>query len=133
MWKITIEPKFKDTDALGHVNNNIIGEWFELARNDIFKIFNPKLNLDNWNLILVHTEFDFLAQIFYGNEVEIKTFIEKIGNSSFTIGHELWQNSEVKAKGTCVLVHFNYTEAKSQKIPDDIRFELEKHLFESVI
>ena len=38
MFKIMITPLFGDTDALGHINNNVLGRWFELARNDIFKL-----------------------------------------------------------------------------------------------
>ena len=52
----------------------------------------------------------------------------KIGNSSFTLGQEAWQDGQLKVKGTCVLVHFDFMEQKSVSIPDDIRLQLEEHL-----
>jgi len=44
-----------------HVNNNHIGEWFELAREEIYRYFIPDLDLDleKWKLILVRNEIDF--------------------------------------------------------------------------
>lgn len=130
MFKIKINPRFGDIDGLQHVNNNILGVWFESGRNDIFRMFTPDLSLnsENWKLILVHTEYDYLAQIYFDGEVEIRTYITKIGNSSFTIGHEAWQNNELKVKGQAVLVHFNFLEQKSMPIPSDIREKLEGHL-----
>ncbi|MCC7553221.1 MAG: acyl-CoA thioesterase [Methanobacteriaceae archaeon] len=130
MFTITVEPRFGEIDGLKHVNNNVIGNWFELGRNDIFRYFTPDLNLDyeNWKLIMVRTEYDFLGQIFYGKEVEIRSFITKIGNSSFTTGHEAWQNNELKAKGKSVIVHYDFIEQNPVNIPDDIRKNLEQHL-----
>ncbi len=130
MFKIKMVPRFGDIDGLQHVNNNVLGVWFETGRNDIFRLFTPDLSLDyeNWRLILVRTEYDYLAQMFFDGEVEIRTYILKIGNSSFTIGHEAWQDNELKVKGQAVLVHFNFIEQKSEPIPKDIREKLEEHL-----
>ncbi len=136
MITINITPRFGDIDALRHVNNNVIGEWFETSRNDIFRYFTPDLSLSykDWKLIMVRNEFDYIGQIFYNADVKIKTYVLKIGNSSFTLGHEAWQNGELKVKGQSVLVHFDFIEQKSMRIPDDIRKKLETHLisFENI-
>ena len=134
MFKITVEPRFGEIDGLKHVNNNVIGNWFELGRNEIFKIFSPDLKLDyeNWKLIMVRTEFDFLGQIYFGCKVQIRSFIYKIGNSSFTTYHEAWQNKKLKAKGKSVIVHYDFINQKSIPIPNDIKKELEKHLVEGI-
>lgn len=130
MFKIIVEPRFGEIDGLKHVNNNVIGNWFELGRNEIFKFFTPDLKLDyqNWKLIMVRTEYDFLSQIYYGADVEIKSFIVKIGNSSFTTGHQAWQNSELKATGKSTIVHYDFIEQKAKAIPEDIRKKLQNHL-----
>jgi len=111
-----------------HVNNNHIGEWFELAREEIYRYFIPDLdlNLEKWKLILVRNETDFLGQIRYGQDVEIRTYILKIGNSSFTVGNEVWQDNEIKAKGKSIIVHYDYLKEKSIRIPNEIRLKLNK-------
>lgn len=130
MFKVNVTPRFGDIDGLRHVNNNVLGVWFEIGRNDIFRFFTPDLSLtyEDWKLILVHSDYDYLGQMFFDGDVEIRTYITKIGNSSFTIGHEAWQNEELKAKGSVVIVHFDFIEQKSMTIPDDIRKKLEEHL-----
>ena len=71
MFKIKVTPRFGDTDALRHINNNVLGDWFELGRNDLFKFFTPDLQLsdETWKLIMVRMETDFVAQIFFGHDV----------------------------------------------------------------
>jgi acyl-CoA thioester hydrolase len=105
MFITTVSPRFGDIDGLGHINNTVLPVWFEIGRNSIFRLFSPDLNLspDKWHLILVRTEFDFLRQMYFRSDVEIRTFIVKIGNSSFTVGHEAWQEGELKVKGQAVL------------------------------
>lgn len=113
-----------------HVNNTVVADWFEIGRNGIFKYFTPDLDLsyENWKLIMVRTEFDFVSQMYFGADVEIRTYVLRIGNSSFTTGHEAWQEGELKAKGKAVIVHYDFIEKKSKPIPDDIRQKLNKHL-----
>lgn len=112
-----------------HVNNNVIGEWFELAREELYRYFIPDLDLslEKWTLILVRNETDFLGQIRYGENVEIRTYILKIGNSSFTVGNEVWQENEIKAKGKSIIIHYDYINEKSMKIPGEIREKLNQH------
>lgn len=130
MFKISVTPRFGDIDGLRHVNNNVIGVWFEMGRTELFKIFSPNLSLDyeDWKLILAHADYDFLDQIFFDGDVEIRTFITEIGNSSFKVAHEAWQNNKLKAKGSVALVYYDFINQKSMTIPDDIREKLNEHL-----
>lgn len=132
MLKMIVTPRFGEVDGLKHVNNNVIGEWFELAREELYRYFIPDLDLslEKWNLILVRNETDFLGQIRYGQNVEIRTYILKIGNSSFTIGNEVWQNNELMAKGKSVIVHYDFINEKSIRIPEDIREKLKGHFLD---
>ena len=130
MFKDYVTPRFGNTDGLKHVNNISVVEWFEIGRNGIFRFFTPDLDLsyENWKLIMVRTEFDFLDQMFFGEDVEIRTYILEIGNSSFTMGHEAWQYGELRAKGKAIIVHYDFIEQKSKPIPDEIKEKLTDHL-----
>jgi acyl-CoA thioester hydrolase len=130
MYKTIVTPRFGDIDGLRHVNNTVLAVWFEQARNPILRMFTPDLDLsyENWKLIMVRTEFDFLCEMYYGEDVEIRTFISKIGNSSFTMGHEAWQSGKLKVKGKAILVYFDFVNQKSMHIPKEIRAKLEDHL-----
>jgi acyl-CoA thioester hydrolase len=128
MWTKTLEPRFSETDALGHVNNTVLPVWFEEARTPIFELFCPGMNTNDWHLIIAKIDVDFLAEIYYGKSVEIRTFIEKIGNSSLVIHHEAWQEDKLVSKGNAIMVHFDHKAKTSKPIPDKIRKVLELHL-----
>lgn len=130
MFKITVSPRFAETDALGHLSNTTLPIWFEEAREPIFKLFNPELNLDAWSLILARIEVDFVRQIFYGRDVVIRSFITKVGTSSFTVLQEAWQKGELVSRGTAVMVHFDYKTQKSAAIPEPIKEALLAHQLE---
>ena len=128
MWTNTLEPRFAETDALGHINNTVLPIWFEDSRTPIFELFCPGMDVNDWHLIIAKIDVDFLAEIFYGKSVEIRTFMIKIGNSSMVVGHEAWQEGKIVAKGSATLVHFDHTTKSSKPISDAIRAILQQHL-----
>ena len=130
MIKEIITPALYDTDALGHINNCTLARWFEQARNPIFKIFMPDNTerITQWNLIMARTEYNFTAEIFLGQDVEIRTYIEKIGNSSFTTYQQLWQREIKCADGIAIMVHYDFKNKCSISIPEKHRQLLSKHL-----
>ena len=128
MFEMTVNPGFSDTDALGHINNTRLPVWFENARDPIFRIFTPEVDLESWPLILAHLSIDFTGQIYFGEDVRVTTEVEKIGNSSVTLRQCAWQREQCVAASTAVMVHFSYHDNCSQRIPDVIRHQLQRHL-----
>lgn len=131
MFTEIIRPRFLETDALGHINNNTYGVWFEAARDPFFKLFMPKTNIKEWNLVMAHSSFDFLKEVFWGEDVVVKTGISKIGNSSVELIHAVYQNEKLCTTGKCIMIYYNFKTRESMKIPEEIRVKLEKHLFKS--
>lgn len=130
MFRTIIYPRVSETDALGHINNTAIPVWFESGRDEMFRIFTPDLSFDNWKLIVVNINIDYVVQVFYGKEVEVLTWIEKIGNASFVVYEELHQDNKLCAKGFTTYVNFNLATQKSEPIPKAIREQLEAHKLE---
>mgnify|MGYP006156525859 FL=1 len=128
MWQEVITPRFSDTDALGHINNTVFAVWFEGARLPVFKIFTPELNLQHWPLIVASVKLDYHAQTHYGSEVELRTFISRIGGSSFDVYQEAWQGGIKTVSGTAVMVQFDYTSNKAVAISTAQRTQLAAHL-----
>ena len=59
---------------------------------------------------------NFVAQCYYAKKVLINSSIEKIGTSSLTIHHDLFQEEIRIAEGKSILVHFDYGKNKSVPI-----------------
>lgn len=128
MFHLKLEPRFSDTDALGHISNTTLPVWFEQARTPVFRIFHPTLEAETWPLIIARLEIDLMAQSYWHIPVKIKTGIGKIGNSSFHVVQEAWQGDKQIARGVAVLIHFDYETEKALPIPDEIRAKLSEHL-----
>lgn len=129
MFSQTFQTRFSDTDALGHINNRMLPIWFEGARDPVFELFMPDLDISKWCLILAKIEVNFHAQMYYGQDVEIRTYIGRIGNSSFDVYQELWQGGKKAASGTAVMVHFDHQSQKSTPIPTEKVEQLKMHLY----
>ncbi|NRA60505.1 MAG: acyl-CoA thioesterase [Psychrobium sp.] len=130
MFSITLSPRFLETDALGHINNTVLPMWFEAGRDPVFRLFTPDMDVNNWCLIIAKFSVSFHAETLYGTDVEIKTFIGRIGNSSFEVVQECWQNGIKTASGTLTMVHFDHKEKQSMPIPESIKQLLKQHLIE---
>lgn len=123
--------RFYETDALKHVSNTVVVGWFETAREPIFRMFTPELDLDNWPLILASYKVDFLKQLYYGHPVTVKTWISRIGKSSFDVYQEVWQRNACCASGTTTMVYFDYVAQGSKAIEGELKQQLEAHLKEA--
>jgi acyl-CoA thioester hydrolase len=130
MFYIELQPRFSDTDALGHISNTTLPVWFEQARLPLFRIFHPTLDVKTWPLIIARVEIDFVAQSFWHLPVEVRTGIGKIGNSSFQAVQEAWQDGQLIARGKAVLIHFDYEAEKAVSISEETRGQLTEHMIE---
>ncbi|MDR1215102.1 MAG: acyl-CoA thioesterase [Treponema sp.] len=130
MFITTVSPRFGDIDGLGHINNTVLAAWFELGRNPLFRIFEPNLDLsyETWSLIMAHTDYDFVGQLFFQFDVEIRTSVSKIGTKSFTVYQEAWQKGKLCTKGNAVIVHYDFKAKQTTPIPEDKKRILEQYL-----
>ena len=130
MLTTTIQPRFGDADCLGHVTRTALALWFETARNSLLRIFLPDLNfkMESFPLIIAHTDYDFVNELFPQYEVEIRTWVSHIGNESFTVYHQAWQNGRLCVKGSVVAVHYDFTAKQSTPLPADKKKRLKAHL-----
>jgi len=127
MFTNIISPRFLETDALGHINNTVLPMWFEASRDSIFRLFNPDMDPQNWKLILASFNVSFHAETLFGTDVEIRTFISRIGKSSFDAYQECWQNGVKTVSGTATMVHFCHKEKTSEPIPEHVITQMKQH------
>ena len=130
MYNTIIEPRVSETDGVGHINNTTIPVWLEAGRNQLFKLFNPDDSFQNWKMIILKMNVHYVGQIYFGKNVEVKTWVKKIGNTSLELHEEIHQENRLCAIGTALYVNFNQQKQKSEPIPEPIKLELEKHLYE---
>lgn len=123
-----ITVRFRDIDAMGHVNNAVFFTYLETARvgymrNVVFEI--KTRNLGEAGLILAQVSCQFKAPIFYGQSVEVGTRVSEMRNSSFSLEHRIEADGQLAALSEAVVVHYDYQGGKSLRIPDEIRSRVE--------
>ena len=125
-FSLEIQPRFNETDGLGHINNTVLPVWFEAAREPVFEIFNPSLDLSQWNLIVAGFTIAYTSPTNYGSTVSVKTWISRVGNSSFEVAQQSWQEGKMTSEAKTTLVHYDYGIDKSQPISAEVKSQLAK-------
>ncbi|HST15006.1 MAG TPA: thioesterase family protein [Gaiellaceae bacterium] len=116
-WTIAERVRFRDCDAMGHVNNAVFSTYLEQARIALLG------GLDAF--ILARVEIDFRAELRAGEEIEVRSRCTRIGTKSFDLEHEIWTGDRKVADAKSVLVGYDYAVGASAPLTDDQRRRLE--------
>lgn len=108
--------RFRDCDAMGHVNNAVYSTYLEEARIGFLGGLS--------SFILARVEIDFRAELRLGEDVEVRTRCSRIGTKSFDLDHVLEASGRVVAEARSVLVSYDYERGASVAVPDDMRARL---------
>jgi acyl-CoA thioester hydrolase len=128
MLQNDVSVRFNDCDALGHVNNAVYFTYFEEARKELFRIFNPDLDTRHWNLIVASTRCDFLRESVYAQKLTVYTWIGRLGSSSFEVEHAIADEAgNWVARGKAVLLGYDFANKKAVPMTEEIRQALLQH------
>lgn len=109
--------RFRDLDALGHVNNAVFLTYIESARFAYLRHLGAAATLEDMNIIVARIEIDFRAPVRFGEEVEVSVRVSRFGDKSFDLEHELRVGETVVAEAKTVLVTYDYAERRPVEIP----------------
>jgi acyl-CoA thioester hydrolase len=118
--------RFHDLDAYNHVNNNVIGVYFETARMGWLQKLQPHGWQGPAHFVLAKVTLEFLRELNYPNTIRIGTKIIRIGNTSMTIAGGLFADKECKAMTESVSVWINNKTRRPEPIPKNMRDILQK-------
>jgi acyl-CoA thioester hydrolase len=116
--------RFRDLDALGHVNNAVFLTYIESARVAFLVDLGAATSLEDMSIIVARIEIDFRAPVGFGDEVEVAVRASRFGDKSFDLEYELRVAGKVVAEAKSVLVGFDYEKGETVAIPDEWRERL---------
>ncbi|MEY4486728.1 MAG: acyl-CoA thioesterase [Flavobacteriia bacterium] len=117
-----IQVRLTDIDILGHVNNSMYLNYFEMTRVHYFnQLVGPDWDWMENGVVLVQNEVQYHLPVFLADAPQIQMFCTKIGNKSFTLGYELYVNGQLRTTGSSTLVGFNSNKQQSIEIPARMR------------
>ncbi len=108
--------RFRDVDAMGHVNNAVYSTYLEQARIGVLGDLEP--------FILARVEIDFRAELRSGEQIEVRTRCARVGTKSFELEHQIWTGDRLVADARSVLVGYDYQTGSSVPLSDAQRRRL---------
>lgn len=126
--RVTIDVRFADTDAMGHVNNAVYLTYCEMARirywTDVTGEPVAARHDGAESLILAEARITYRAQAFHTDRVTVETRASQIGRTSFTLEHRLTARAEggparLIAVSGSVLVRYDYATERPAPISDE--------------
>ncbi|MGC8904185.1 acyl-CoA thioesterase [Thermus sp.] len=100
---VPVQVRFRDLDALGHVNNAVYLTYFEVARVAYFRRLKEDW-LERGHFILARAEVDFLRPILLEDPVVVGVRVVRLGRSSFEMEYRVEARGEEAARGRTVQV-----------------------------
>lgn len=121
--------RYGDTDSQGHVNNAVFSTFLETGRTELL------YELETWKneepiFVLVSSTINLMSEIYWPGTVEIGTGIKKIGRSSITYMHGLYQNGIMVAQAHTITVQMDELTRKSKALSEEIKEALKKYVIE---
>lgn len=92
--------------------------------------FDHVFRKEKFVFVIVHAEADYLAPLRVGDRLKIELRIERVGESSFTVGYRIYKEGSDIIVGTAKTVHVTLDSVNRTKIPIPEHFKnfLIKHL-----
>ena len=123
---IPIRARFRDTDAMGHVNHAVYFSYLEEARSGYLREVAGVASYRDSAIILVHARCDYRAPLYAGEEVQVGARVERIGGKSFDMVYRLVAPSDGRlvAEAFTTQVSYDYGAARTVDVPPELRRQL---------
>jgi acyl-CoA thioester hydrolase len=118
-----IELRWRDLDALNHVNNASFLTFFEEARLRWFATLSSPWTSDAAQPVLAAIHINYRRQLNWPGQVRAELYCERVGKTSLTIAHRLLGGdggNVLYADGNSVLVWIDPASSKPIGIPASI-------------
>ena len=122
-----IAPRFRDTDAMGHINNAVYVTYLEVARQVYWARLDERSDYRRVPFILARVHIDFRSEALVSEVLEAGIRLEWIGGKSFGFSYRIWEKNSgrVVAEASTVQVCYDYAGRRTLVMPDDLRRSLE--------
>lgn len=116
----SVEIRFADLDAYGHVNNAVYFTYLETARTKLFHDKFMELMSQSMLFLVVKAECEYKFPITLTDNLIVTLTVSRVGNSSFDIDYEMHNgNGKMFARAKTVMVCFDNNLQKPVRVPDN--------------
>jgi acyl-CoA thioester hydrolase len=122
-----LHPRFRDTDAMGHINNAVYVTYLEVARQEYWRALEHVPDYRQVPFILAHVSIDFRSEALMNEVLLLGVRCDWIGGKSFGFSYEIRerQSGRLVVAATSVQVVYDYAAQRSLAMTPDLRARLE--------
>jgi len=122
-----IVPRFRDTDAMGHINNAVYITYLEVARQVYWARMDAHSDYRRVPFILAHVRVDFRSEALVSEVLESGIRMAWIGHRSFAFDYRIWEKLSARTvvEAATVQVCYDYQAKRAIPMPADLRRSLE--------
>ena len=126
VYRHRLSVRFRDCDAMGHVNHAVYFTYLEQCRLTCWRELTGTPSPFT-RVIIARAECDYRSPAHFGDELEVRLTVAEIGGSSFTLAYEIVQaaGDRLVASGKTVMVSYDYAAGASVPLPQATRMLLE--------
>jgi acyl-CoA thioester hydrolase len=119
--------RFKDCDAMGHVNHAVYFTYFEQCRLTCWRELTGAA-APLTRVIIAHADCDYHAPAHFGDELDVALDIGDIGRTSFALTYQITRvdGGQRIASGRTVMVAYDYEARATMPLPEPTRALLTK-------
>lgn len=122
-----LQIRWRDLDAMQHVNNAVYLTYLETAREAWFAELLAGTGADSMQFAIRRLELDFLSQLTVADDpARVEVELERVGTSSLTTRERIVAGSDgrIALEAACVVVHLDASKLRSAPLPDAVRARL---------
>ena len=126
---VEVQTRFRDTDAMGHINNAVYLTYLELARMEYIRRVFGVADYAGVDFILARAEIDYRSPAKAGEALTVGVRVAKIGGASFTMDYLIAEkdSGRVVAEAQTVQVGYDYRRAKVKKLSEEFKSKVKGH------
>ena len=128
-WTVVapLRPRFRDTDAMGHINNAVYVTYLEVARQEYWRAFRSDEDYRVVPFILARVEVDFRSEALMRETLTLNIRCAYVGTKSFGFEYEIREQDtrRLVVAATSVQVFYDYQAKRSMPCPPEMRARLE--------
>jgi acyl-CoA thioester hydrolase len=123
----TLVPRFRDTDAMGHINNAVYVTYLEVARQAYWRALDALSDYRRVPFILAHVTIDFRSEALVNEVLEVGIRCDAIGGKSFDFAYEVREQrtQRLVVEARSVQVCYVYETKSTMPVPAELRARLE--------
>jgi len=125
---VDIEPRFRDTDAMGHVNNAVYISYLEVGRQQYWKQFGPKQPYNRVPFVMAHLDVSFRSPAHVGEVLRVSLRTSWVSRSSFGMDYEIrvLGDDRLVLEAQTTQVTYDWKTDGSMPVPEELRTGLER-------